>query len=78
VNLQKDFPTVDRHAGLRLMLEPASVAIVGASDDPTRIGGRPLRYMRDAGFDGAIYPINPNHKVVQGLRTFSSEQTLRP
>ena len=45
---------------LTALLEPASFAIIGASNDPTRIGGRPLQYTKDAGFAGPIYPINPN------------------
>jgi hypothetical protein len=32
-----------------------SVAVVGASQDPTRIGGRPIAFLRQAGFTGAIY-----------------------
>jgi len=54
------------------LLEPASVALIGASDDPARIGGRPLRYMVGEGFGGTIYPVNPNHEMVQGLKTFPS------
>lgn len=46
--------------------------MVGASDDPARIGGRPLRYMLEAGFSGSIYPVNPNRDMVQGLKTFPS------
>jgi acyl-CoA synthetase (NDP forming) len=52
---------------LRDLLNPSAVAIVGASDDPTRIGGRPIAYMRDAGFAGAILPVNPKRRTVQGL-----------
>ena len=48
-------------------LDPRSIAIVGASDDPKRIGGRPLANMLTLGFEGAIYPVNPNHQRVQGL-----------
>jgi acetate---CoA ligase (ADP-forming) len=62
----------DKISGLQAMLEPTSVAIIGASDDPARIGGRPLRYMRDGGFAGAIYPVNPNRREVQGIKTFAS------
>lgn len=62
----------DKFDGLRALLEPASVAIIGASDDPARIGGRPLRYMRDGGFKGALYPVNPNRHEVQGLPAFTS------
>lgn len=49
------------------LLNPTAVAIVGASEDATRIGGRPLAYMKAAGFAGAILPVNPNRDVVQGL-----------
>ena len=57
---------------LRPLLHPSTVAIIGASDNPTRIGGRPLRYMRDAGFSGRIYPVNPNRDSVQGLPAVAS------
>src|SRR5712671_4914257 len=52
------------------LLAPGSVAIFGASNDPTRISGRSLRYYREAGFRGALYPINPTRDTVQGLRAF--------
>lgn len=61
----------DKTKGLVAMLEPKSVAIIGASNDPARIGGRPLRYMRDGGFSGALYPVNPNRSEVQGLKAFA-------
>lgn len=57
-------------SGLSAILAPASVAIVGASADPTRIGGRPIRYYRDAGFSGDLYPINPNRREIQGLKAY--------
>ena len=54
------------------LLEPRSIAIVGASDDPTRIGGRPLSHMINQRFDGGIYPVNPRRDKVQGLRAYPS------
>jgi acyl-CoA synthetase (NDP forming) len=57
---------------LEALLAPRSVALVGASDNPARIGGRPLRYLREAGFAGAVYAINPNRKAVQGYPAFPS------
>jgi len=52
------------------LLNPRSIAIVGASDDPTRIGGRPLRHMLNQRFQGGIYPVNPRRDIVQGLRAY--------
>jgi|HubBroStandDraft_4_1064222.scaffolds.fasta_scaffold00571_12 acyl-CoA synthetase (NDP forming) len=52
------------------LLAPSSVAIFGASNDPTRISGRSLRYFREAGYQGALYPINPTRDTVQGLRAY--------
>src|SRR6185312_3732918 len=52
------------------LLAPRSVAIFGASNDPTRISGRSLRYFREAGYQGGLYPINPTRDTVQGLRAF--------
>jgi acetate---CoA ligase (ADP-forming) len=54
------------------MLSPRSVAIVGASDNPGRIGGRPLAYLINEGFDGDIYPVNPTRETVQGLKAWPS------
>jgi len=47
-----------------------SIAIVGASDDPTRIGGRPLSHMINQRFAGGIYPVNPRRDTVQGLKAY--------
>ena len=63
----RDDDAETRMASISALFEPTSVAVIGASDDPTRIGGRPIRYLREAGFGGAIYPVNPNRSLVQGL-----------
>jgi acyl-CoA synthetase (NDP forming) len=52
-------------------LNPASVAIIGASDNPHKVGGRPLLYLQRYGYRGAIYPINPGRATVQGMRAFA-------
>ena len=56
--------------GLRKLLAPRSVAIVGASSDPNRIGGRPVAYYLRAGFEGRLHPVNPARETVQGLRAY--------
>ncbi|WP_233236677.1 acetate--CoA ligase family protein [Bordetella sp. LUAb4] len=57
---------------LQPFFDPASVAIIGASSDPEKLGGRPIRYLRDAGYAGHIYPINPKADTVQGLPAYAS------
>ena len=39
-------------------LTPASVAVIGASDNHNKVGGRPIHYMRKFGFAGKIFPVN--------------------
>lgn len=56
--------------GIAALLAPRSVAIVGASSDPGRIGGRPVHYYRQAQFPGRLYPINPNREEVQGYKAY--------
>ena len=43
----------------RLLLDPASVALVGVSNDEAKATGRPLAFLRRSGFSGTVYPINP-------------------
>jgi acyl-CoA synthetase (NDP forming) len=59
-----------RFASLDALLAPRSVAVLGASQDPLRIGGRPIAYMKERGFAGPILPVNPNRDTVQGLRAY--------
>lgn len=58
--------------GLQSLMAPRSVAIVGASEDPNRIGARTLTVLRDSGFAGPIYPVNPRRTAIQGLPAFPS------
>lgn len=44
--------------------------MVGASDDPTRIGGRPLSYMLQPEFAGVCFPVNPNRDQVQNVDAY--------
>lgn len=55
---------------------PQSVAIVGQSDDAAKTAGRPLKYLRQAGFGGRIYPINPRRQDVLGERAYPSLAAL--
>jgi len=56
--------------GLRFLLAPKSIAVIGASEDDTRVGGRPLRHLRRGGYSGKVYPVNPNRREVQGMAAY--------
>ena len=60
------------HHPLEPMLRPRSVAIIGASDTESRIGGRPIHSMKGRGFKGKIYPVNPKWETIQGLEAYGS------
>jgi acyl-CoA synthetase (NDP forming) len=57
---------------LAAALAPRSIAVVGASDNPHKVGGRPILYMKRYGYRGAIYPINPGRAEVQGLKAYKA------
>src|SRR5262249_49897106 len=56
--------------GLDKLVRPNSIAIIGASTEPSRIGGRPLAYLLAAGFRGPLYPVNSKRQTVQGLKAY--------
>lgn len=57
---------------LDALFAPRSVAVIGASSTPTKIGGVPLDYLKRLGFKGAVYPVNPTVPEVQGLKSYPS------
>jgi len=57
---------------LHAILNPASIAVIGASSDPLKFGGRVIHYVVKHGFPGRIVPINPTAKEVLGLPAFVS------
>ncbi|SFM18600.1 acetate--CoA ligase family protein [Variovorax sp. OV329] len=63
---------MDIGRGLDAVFQPRSIAIFGASDDATKIGGRPLQFLQKYGYAGAIYPINRKGGVVQTLPAYAS------
>ncbi len=55
-----------RQAGVRALLSPRNIAIVGASDRPGTWSQRVWQSLRRVGFPGAIYPVNPRNRTVWG------------
>jgi acyl-CoA synthetase (NDP forming) len=56
---------------LSCFFEPKGVAVVGATPDESR-GGYNLLKNVASGYRGAIYPINPNHKEILGIKVYPS------
>ncbi|MGE5841337.1 MAG: acetate--CoA ligase family protein, partial [Deltaproteobacteria bacterium] len=56
--------------------EPRSVAIVGASNNPTRANYYLLSNLLRLGFKGRIYPVHPNEKEIQGLKAYPAVKDI--
>lgn len=54
------------------LLKPKSIAIVGASATPGKIGYTVLKNLIESGYEGAIYPINPSADEILGLKVYPS------
>ena len=54
------------------LLTPASIAIVGLSEDPTKHGARVLANLRKLGFAGTIWGVHPRTPDIEGVHTFAS------
>ncbi|MFC7408820.1 acetate--CoA ligase family protein [Hydrogenophaga atypica] len=56
-------PTISLDA----LMRPRSVAIIGASTQAQKVGGMPVRLLREYGFEGRILPVHPEANEIQGL-----------
>jgi acetyl coenzyme A synthetase (ADP forming)-like protein len=57
---------------LRSLLQPNSIALIGASRHPGTIGYILLQCLKNNGFPGSLYPINPNADFLMSLKTYPS------
>ncbi|OWT77112.1 MULTISPECIES: acetate--CoA ligase family protein [unclassified Achromobacter] len=58
------------------LLNPRSVAVIGASADVKKTAGRPVAYLRKHGYAGDIYPVNPRADNIDGLRCYPDIASL--
>jgi len=61
---------------LRPLLDPRSIAMIGASADPGRIGGMPLDLLSRFGYEGRVYPVNPKYDDVFGWRCWPDIESV--
>jgi len=57
---------------LQPLLCPRSIAVVGASTQPEKVGGVPIRLLGELGYGGRVFPVNPGADTVQGLRAYAT------
>jgi acyl-CoA synthetase (NDP forming) len=61
---------------IRHILRPRSIAVIGASRNPQKVGSRILEELRTGGFTGALYVVHPEAVAIQGLRPVPSPREL--
>ncbi|MEE9610200.1 MAG: CoA-binding protein, partial [Desulfatiglandales bacterium] len=60
---------------LKHIIAPRSVAVVGASQDSSKLGHIVVKRIIEGGYRGAIYPINPKAKEILGLQAYPNIQS---
>ncbi|NSX06457.1 acetate--CoA ligase family protein [Cupriavidus gilardii] len=65
-------PTPD----LSALLRPRSIAVIGASSQPEKVGGMPIRLLRELGYRGRVHPVNTAAAEIQGLPATPSMDAL--
>ena len=63
---------MDILASLTPIFKPKSVAVIGASTAPGKLGHDILANLKNGGFPGALYPINPKADEILGLKVYKS------
>ena len=63
---------MESQAGLEAVFRPKSVAVIGASTAPGKLGHDILANLKNGGFPGPLYPINPKAEEILGLKVYKS------
>lgn len=66
---------VDVH-NLNRFFDPKRIALLGVSPNPNSVGGKVLSNLVGGGFDGVVYPVNPDREAVLGIHCFPSIKEL--
>jgi acetate---CoA ligase (ADP-forming) len=59
-----------------VLFAPRSIALIGQSNDAGKTAGRPLKFLRQAGYAGRVYPVNARRDEVLGERAWPSLEAL--
>jgi len=61
---------------LERLFEPRSIAVLGASNTPHRVGNVIMRNLLEGGFSGPIMPVNPKYRAVAGVLSYPDVASL--
>jgi acyl-CoA synthetase (NDP forming) len=62
---------MEKSLNLKTLFHPRSVALIGVSTEQTKLSGRPLRFFREFGYAGRLYPVNPKYQEIAGVPCFA-------
>src|SRR5208337_3770344 len=68
--------SVEQICPLDYLFKPESIAVIGSSDDPQKFSGSIIPGMFQVGYRGRIYPVNPKHSMISGLKCYESISSL--
>src|SRR5574340_110639 len=63
---------MESQTGLEAIFRPQSVAVIGASTAPGKLGHDILANLKNGGFAGSLYPVNPKAEEILGLKVYKS------
>lgn len=66
----------EKFSSLDAIFEPRSVAVIGATDREGSVGRATLVNLNNASFQGRIYPVNPHHRQILGLRSYAAVREI--
>lgn len=69
-------PLQQRRPPLEVFFRPRTVAVIGATEEPSSVGRSVVSNLKQTSFDGRIYPVNPNRSDVLGARCYHSIQEI--
>ena len=59
-------------SAMEAMFNPGSVAVIGASDNPGKLGSHVMRSLTEGKYPGKIFPVNPGRDEIMGIKTYPS------
>ena len=69
-------PEADVVTSMKRIMQPKSVAVIGASDEAGKIGNSVMKNLINGGYKGQIYPIHPKAAEIMGHKAFQSVKDL--